>query len=121
MSLPSSTTLTARLTQPEIESLTRSSPEVTTLSAGTHVVTVSVSDSDGQQDADKIVITVLTTSDTLTCKEAEYNDEKDEFMIEVKTSDKSGGRTMSASMDVGEKILKRNVINRRYYEASMGV
>ena len=51
-----------------------------------------------------------TAGDTLICKEAVYKAKNDEFAIEVKTSDKSGGRTMSASMDVdGDGSFERGL------------
>jgi hypothetical protein len=82
----------------------------TTLSAGTHVITASVTDSAGQPDADAIVITVLTTGDNLRCLETVYKVERDELLFEVKSSDKTGGRILTAVMDVdGDGVFDREI------------
>ncbi len=49
-------------------------------------------------------------TDTLTCKEAAYKAETDEFEVEVKSTDESGGRTMNARMDVdGDGSFERSL------------
>jgi hypothetical protein len=82
----------------------------TTLSAGTHTITASVSDSSAQVDSDAIVVTVLTEADGLECKKAEYKDSKDWLLIEVKSTDKTGRRTMTAIVDLdGDGVFESGV------------
>jgi hypothetical protein len=51
-----------------------------------------------------------TSSDSLTCKKVEYKREKDRFSIEVRTTDTTGARTMTAVMDVdGNGTFERDL------------
>lgn len=84
----------------------------TTLSLGTHTITVSVTDADGQSDSDAIAITASlpAESDNLQCTKAEYKVEKDRLRVEVKSSDKTGERILTAVIDVdGDGVYERSL------------
>jgi len=53
---------------------------------------------------------VQTEADGLECKRVEYRAAKDYLLIEVKSADRTGGRTMTAVLDLdGDGVFERGV------------